>query len=89
MNEQEQSALQQRAKRAAESYGCHAGIEVADLIASAGDPPGSLRLKIVVARRTRQGKLISRESNVVLVTNEHAASIEQIVRDAAAELAQL
>ena len=46
---------------------------------------GSLRLKIVVAR---QGTLLSHESNVVLMTNEHAASVEQIVRDAAAKLAQ-
>lgn len=75
--------------RAAEEFGCHAGVEVADLIASAGDPPGSLRMKIVVARRSRQGKLVARESNVVLMTKEHTASVEQIVRDAAAKLAEL
>jgi hypothetical protein len=47
MNEQELMALRQRAMRAAEAYGCHAGIEVADFL----DPPGSLHyLKIVVAR---------------------------------------
>ena len=88
VNEQELSALRQRAMRAAEGYGCHAGIEVADFIASAGDPPGSLRLKIVVARRSRQGNLLSRESNVVLMTKEQAASVEQIVRDVAAKLAE-
>lgn len=74
--------------RTAQEFGCHAGIEVADFIASAGDPPGSLRLTIVVARRSREGKLFSHESNVVLMTNEHAASVEQIVRDAAAKLAK-
>jgi hypothetical protein len=88
VNEQELITLQQRAMRAAEEFGCHAGVEVADFIASAGDPPGSLRLKIVVARRSRQGKLLSHESNVVLMTNEHAASVEQIVRDAATKLAE-
>ena len=67
--------------------GRHAGIEVTDFIA--GDPPGSLRLKIVVARRSRQGKLLSHESNVLLVTGDHAASVEQVVREAAAKLAQL
>jgi hypothetical protein len=60
---------------------------VADFIASFGDPPGSLRLKIVVARRSRQGKLLSRESNVVLMTGDHAASVENIVHDVAAKLA--
>lgn len=88
VNEQELIALQQRAMRTAESYGCHAGIEVADFIDSALDPPSSLRLKIVVARRSRQGKLLSHESNVVLMTNEHAASVEQIVRDVAVKLAE-
>jgi hypothetical protein len=88
VNEQELITLQQRAMRAAEELGCHAGVEVADFIASASDPPGSLRLKIVVARRSRQGKLLSHESNVVLMTNEHAASVEQIVRDAATKLAE-
>ena len=39
-------------------------VQVADLIAS--DPPRSLRRKIVVARGSRQGKLLSHESNVVL-----------------------
>jgi hypothetical protein len=71
--------------RAAEEHGCHAGVEVTDFIA--GDPPGSLRLKIVVARRSCQGKLLSHESNVVLMTNEDAASIERMVRDAAGLMA--
>jgi hypothetical protein len=88
VNEQEIIALQRHANRAAEEFGCHAGIQVADFIASAGDPPGSLRLKIVVAHRTREGKLLSHESNVVLMTEEHAESVERIVRDAAAKLTE-
>jgi hypothetical protein len=87
MNEQELMALRQRAMRAAEAYGCHAGIEVADFLDSADDPPGSLHyLKIVVARRSASGELLSHESNVVLVTDDYGASVEQIVRQAAAEL---
>jgi len=86
LNEQELISLQHRVVRAAEEHGCHAGVERADFIA--GDPPGSLRLKIVVARRSRQGQLLSHESNVVLMTNEHGASVEQIVRDAATKLAE-
>jgi len=83
MNEQELMALRQRAMRAAEAYGCHAGIEVEDFL----DPPGSLLyLKIVVARRSASGELLSHESNVVLVTDDYGASVEQIVRQAAAEL---
>ena len=86
MNEEEVIALQRHANRAAEEFRCHAGIQVADVVASAGDPPGSLRLKVVVAHRTREGKLLSHESNVVLMTDEHAESVERIVRDAAAKL---
>lgn len=86
VDEQELSALQQRAMRTAEAFGCEAGIEVTDFVAS--DPPGSLRLKIVVVRRTRRGELLCHESSVVLITNEHAASVGQIVRDAAAKLAE-
>jgi hypothetical protein len=83
MNEQELMALRQRAMCAAEAYGCHAGIEVADFL----DPPGSLLyLKIVVARRSASGELLSHESNVVLVTDDYGTSVEQIVRQAAAEL---
>ena len=85
MNEQELISLQHRVIRAAEEHGCHASVEVADFIA--GDPPGSLRLKIVVARRSRQGQLLSHESNVVLMTNEDAASVERMVRDAAGLMA--
>lgn len=70
--------------RAAEAYGCEAGVQVADFMAS--DPPGSLRLQVVVARRAPQGTLLSRECNVVMMTNEHAASVEQIVCDVAAKL---
>ena len=88
MNEQEQSALQQRAKRAAESYGCHAGIEVVDFLDSADDPPGSLHLKIVVARRSASDRLLSHESSVLLGAGDLAASVERIVRQAAAELAE-
>jgi hypothetical protein len=87
MNEQELMSLRQRAMRAAETYGCHAGIEVADFLECADDPPGSLHLKIVVARRSASGELLSDESNVVLVTEDYGASVEQIVRQAAAELA--
>lgn len=85
VEEQELSALQQRAMRTAQGLGCEAGVEVMDFVAS--DPPGSLRLKIVVVRRTRSGELLCQETNVVLMTNEHAASVGQIVRDAAAQLA--
>ena len=34
------------------------------------------------------GELLSHESNLVLVTDDYAASVEQIVRQAAAELAK-
>lgn len=85
VGEQELSALQQRAMRTAQAFGCEAGIEVMDFVAS--DPPGSLRLKIVVVRRTRKGELLCQETNVVLMTNEHVASVGQIVRDAAVQLA--
>jgi len=88
MNEQELIALRQRAMHAAEAYGCHAGIEIADFLESADDPPGSLHLKIVVARRSASGELLSDESNVVLVTHDYGASVEQIVRQAAAALAK-
>ena len=88
MNEQELMTLRQRAMRAAEACGCHAGIEVADFLDSADDPPGSLHLKIVVARRSASGELLSHESNVHLVTDDYGASVEQIVRQAAAELAK-
>jgi hypothetical protein len=88
VNEQELMTLRQRAMRAAEAYGCHAGIEVADFLDSADDPPGSLHLKIVVARRSASGELLSHESNVLLVTDDYGASVEQIVRQAAAELAE-
>jgi hypothetical protein len=80
-------ALRQRAMRAAEAYGCHAGIEVADFLDCADDPPSSVHLKIVVARRSASGKLLSHESNVLLGAGDQAASVERIVRDAAAELA--
>lgn len=86
VDEQELSALQQRAMRTAEAFGCEAGVEVMDFVAS--DPPGSLRLKIVVVRRARRGELLCHESNVVLMTNELAASVGQIVRDAAAKFAE-
>lgn len=86
VGEEELSALQQCAMRTAVAFGCEAGIGVMDFVAS--DPPGSLRLKIVVVRRTRRGELLCHESNVVLMTNEHAASVGQIVRDAAAKLAE-
>jgi hypothetical protein len=89
MNEQELMALRQRAMRAAEAYGCHAGIEVADFLDSANDPPGSLHLKLVVARRSASGELLSHESNVLLGAGDLAASVEQIVRQTAAELAKL
>jgi len=87
MNEQELMSLRQRAMRAAETYGCHAGIEVAHFLQCADDPPGSLHLKIVVARRSASGELLSDESNLVLVTEDYGASVEQIVRQAAGELA--
>lgn len=86
LDEQQLSALQQRAMRIAEAYGCEAGVQVADFMAS--DPAGALRLQVVVAMRAPQGTLLSRESNVVLITNEHAASVEQIVRDVAAKLSR-
>ena len=86
VDEQELSVLQQRAMCTAEAFGCESGVEVMDFVAS--DPQGSLRLKIVVVRRTRRGELLCHESNVVLMTNEHAASVGQIVRDAAAKLAE-
>jgi hypothetical protein len=81
VDQQELRSLQQRAMRAAKAYGCEAGIEVMDFVAS--DPPDSLRLKIVVAWRTRQDELLWHESIVVLMTNGLAASVEQIVRDVA------
>lgn len=84
-DEQELSALQQSAMRTAQALGCEAGVEVMDFVAF--DPPGSLRLKIVVVRRARSGDLLCHESNVVLMTDQHAASVGQIVRDAAAKLA--
>jgi hypothetical protein len=87
MNEQELTALRQQAMRAAEAYGCHAGIEVADFLDSTDDSPGSLHLKIVVARRSASGKLLSRESNVLLGAVDLVASVERVVRQAAAELA--
>ena len=89
MDKEELIALQRHAMRTAEEYGCHAGVEVADFTASAGDPPGSLRLKVVVARRSHQGKLLARESNVVLMTGEHAESVERIVREVASKLAEV
>ena len=64
----------------------HSSTAEMDFVAS--DPPGSLRLKIVVVRRTRGGDLLCHESNVVLMTNELATSVEQIVRDAAAKLTE-
>ena len=88
VDEEELSALRQLAMRAAKLHGCEAGVEMADSIASVGDPPGSLRLKIVVAHRSRQGELLSHESNVVLMTSGYAASVAQIVRDAAVKLAE-
>ena len=88
MNEQELVALVQRAMRAAEAYGCHAGIEVANFLDSADDPPSSLHLKIVVARRSASGELLSHESNVLLGAGDLAASVERIVRQAAAELVE-
>ena len=89
MGEQELEALRQRAMRAAEAYGCHAGIEVVDFLDSADDRPGSLHLKIVVVRRSTSGELLSHESNVLLVTDDYGASVEQIVRQRAAELAKV
>lgn len=86
VDEQELSALQQRAMRTAEAFGCEAGVEVMDFVDS--DPPGSRRLKIVVVRRTRSGELLCRESNVVLMTDQYAASVGQLVSDAAAKLAE-
>ena len=86
MDEQELEALRQRAMRAAEAYGCHAGIEVMGLRASANDPPGSFHLKIVVARRSASDQLLSHESNVLLAAGDLVASIERIVRQASAEL---
>jgi hypothetical protein len=88
VNEQELMTLRQRAMRAAEAYGCHAGIEMADFLDSADDPPGSVHLKIVVARRSNLGKLLSHESNVLLGAGDLAASVERIVHQAAAELAE-
>jgi hypothetical protein len=88
MDEQELEELRQRAMRAAEAYGCHAGIEVADFLDSAEDSPSSLHLKIVVARRSASGELLSHESNVLLRAGDLAASVERIVRQAAAELAE-
>jgi hypothetical protein len=81
VDQQELRSLQQRAMHAAKAYGCEAGIEVSDFVAT--DPPNSLRLKIVVAWRTRRDELLWHESNVVLMTNGLAASVEQIVRDVA------
>jgi hypothetical protein len=86
MDEQELQALRQLAMLAAEAYGCHAGIEVMDFLDSTDDPPASLHLKIVVARRSASGQLFSRESNVLLGAGDLAASVERIVRQAAAEL---
>jgi hypothetical protein len=74
--------------RAAEAYGCQAGIEAVDFLDSADDPPSSLHLEIVVARRSASGELLSHESNVLLEAGNHAASVERIVRQAAAELAE-
>ena len=88
MGEQELEALRQRAMRAAEAYGCHAGIEVVDFLDSADDPPGSLHLKIVVARRCASDRLLSHESSVLLGAGDLAASVERIVRQVAAELAE-
>lgn len=86
MDEQELKALRQRAMLTAEAYGCHAGIEVMDFLDSAHDPPVSLHLKIVVARWSASGQLFSREFNVLLRTGDLPASVEWIVRRAAAEL---
>jgi len=88
MNEQELLALRQRAMRAAEAYGCHAGIEMVHFLDSADDPPGSLHLKIVVAHRSVLGELLSQETNVLLATHDYGASVEEIVRQAATELAE-
>ena len=87
MDEQELEELRQRAMRAAEAYGCHAGIEVIGFRASANDPPGSHHVKIVVARRSASDKLLSHESNVLLGARDLVASVERIVRQAAADLA--
>ena len=87
MEEQEQIALLQRAMSAAQAYGCEAAIETA-ASACTGDPPGSLRLKIAVARRTTRGELLSCARNVLLVTGDHAAAVERIVREEAAKLAK-
>jgi hypothetical protein len=86
VNEEEVIALRKLAMSAAEACGCHAGIEIADFLASAGDPAGSIRMKIVVARRSPRGELLSHESNVVIVTGDLAETVERIVRHAATKL---
>lgn len=83
---QELSALQQRAMRTAAAFGCEAGVEVMDFVAS--DPPRCFRLKIVVVRRDDRGQLLCHESTVVVLTNELTASVGEIVRDGAAKLAE-
>ena len=88
MGEEELKALRQRAMSAAEAYGGHAGIEVMGFRPSVNDPPGSFHLKIVVARRSASGELLSHESNVLLGARDLAAAVERIVHEAAAELAE-
>ena len=74
--------------RSAADYGCEGGVEVEDFFGAAGYPPGTLRLKVVVARRSTRGELLSRESNRIMVTRDPATAVEQIVRELAAKLAE-
>jgi hypothetical protein len=87
MREEEFAELRQLAMAAAEPYGCHAGVELADFLAS-DVQLGGIRLKIVVAKRSASGALLTRESNVRLERHEAATAVEGIVRAAAAQLAK-
>jgi|HubBroStandDraft_6_1064221.scaffolds.fasta_scaffold518018_3 hypothetical protein len=87
MREEEFAELRQLAMAAAGSYGCHAAVELADFLAS-DVQLGGIRLKIVVAKRSASGALLTRESNVRLERHAVATAVEGIVRAAAAQLAK-
>jgi len=87
MREEEFAELRQRALAAAEAYGCHAGVELADFLAS-DVQLGGIRLKVVVAKRSASGELLTRESNLRLERQDVATAVEEIVRAAATQLAK-
>ena len=87
MREEEFAELRQRALAAAEACGCHAGVERAHFLVS-DVQLGGIRLKVVVAKRSAGGELLTHESNVWLERHNVATVIEGIVRAAAAQLAK-